>query len=224
VTGTYKITCNEIESEFGEPEEGFSLKLYRVKRQIDMQMFGKFNFGVVEGWLRFETQEPKEAKARVNRFQAAERRECKAEEFDGIESDGQDVDVFAEEGEEAEAEYYENYIHEEIHAPFLLSSSEIPSKINQTWNYRWRGRETGENEIVLEEDTELRTITFSEGGKTLTGYFSCGYIDGICKIEGVKVRAGKPNAGSRIVIEDKWSRLNDSAYEYEQQGRFRGWE
>jgi hypothetical protein len=226
VTGTYRITCEKIESEFGEPEEGFSLKLYRVKRKNDMQMFGKFNFGVVEGWLRFETQEPEEAKARVDRFRAAEQKECKVNVFDGVESDDdvKYLDYFADEDEKVEAEYYENYIREAIHAPFLLSSGETSSKFNRTWNYRWRGRETGENEIVLEEDTELYSITFGEGGTELTGSFGCGYIDGVCNIQGVKVETGKLNAGSRIDIEDKWRRLNDSAYDYEQQPRFRGWE
>ncbi len=54
VTGVWKITCPEFHDENFIGHEKMELRIYRVSGTKVSQMFAKFDFGIVKGWLRFE--------------------------------------------------------------------------------------------------------------------------------------------------------------------------
>jgi hypothetical protein len=136
------------------------------------QMYAKFNMGVIEGVFRFERQGKKE--------------DDSSEEEPGEDSDDDDYDSDRR-SPTPEAFYFES--------PPTQPSAKYP-----TWNYRWRGNETGENEIELYSDVNVYEITFEKKGTKLTGTFGCAYFKE-CNFTAVKVDAGEP---SSIDISMEW--------------------
>jgi hypothetical protein len=208
VTGTWKITCQEIESEWDQHED-MTLTIFRVHKEGHSEIFGEFNFGLVEGWLRFEPQESKDAvKVKPEGTLTGQKRKRVDEDSD----DERDYD-------DDERDYDADELHEEFHLP----PTHVPSKAHPTWNYRWRGRETGEGEIQLESDKNLESITFSgEGGAKLKGWFKCEYLKR-CEFEGAKIELGDPRAALKISIETEWTAFNERAYNYASTARWGGW-
>jgi hypothetical protein len=54
VTGTWKITGPEFHDRNSGNNQKMNLRIYRVSGTKVSQMFAKFDFGIVKGWLRFE--------------------------------------------------------------------------------------------------------------------------------------------------------------------------
>jgi hypothetical protein len=54
VTGVWKITCPEFNFRDFSNHEKMNLRIYRVNGTKVSQMFAKFDFDIVRGWLRFE--------------------------------------------------------------------------------------------------------------------------------------------------------------------------
>ena len=54
VTGVWKITCPEFHDSGSGNNEKMNLRIYRVSGTKVSQMFAKFEFSIVKGWLRFE--------------------------------------------------------------------------------------------------------------------------------------------------------------------------
>lgn len=54
VTGVWKITCQEFLDSYSYHNDELNLNIYRVSGTKVSQMFAKFDFGTVKGWLRFE--------------------------------------------------------------------------------------------------------------------------------------------------------------------------
>lgn len=93
-------------------------------------------------------------------------------------------------------------------------------KQNPTFEYRWRGRETGENEIQPEALKFVRNITFSECGTEFEALFDCPYISGPVRIIGTRKSHGR---GQKFISAQEWSELNEKAYHRESSRRWGGW-
>ena len=79
-------------------------------------------------------------------------------------------------------------------------------KDNPTFQLRWRGRETGEDQIELEAlDYQPRSITFSDSGLKVEGMFDCPYISGPLRFTGKKKSHGR---GQTLSSAEKWRGLN----------------
>jgi hypothetical protein len=195
VTGTWRITCGEIES--GWNVEELTLKIYRINEEANSQMFAEFDFGIISGWFRFEGLAVKKASGTQKGAMAGQKRKWADEDTDSEESD-----------------------EEEVNEAFYLSSKGEPSPKQPKWNYRWRGIETGEGEIQIGSDERLNPVTFSgQGGAKLSGFFECEYLSK-CEFSGIKIEVGDPRKASNISIKEKWKDLNERAYERARAGRW----
>lgn len=75
-------------------------------------------------------------------------------------------------------------------ASTVKHSPPLPMKRKPVYEYRWRGRETGESQIEAGAEEHLRTITFSEHGTKLEGVFDCPY-SGVAHFHSNKGQAWK---------------------------------
>lgn len=100
---------------------------------------------------------------------------------------------------------------------FHLGPNDKPSARNPTWNYRWRGEETGEGEIQLGSDNRLESITFDDKDKSLTGTFTCDFA-GKCDFTGLKVMY-RPH-DSRIDPDMQWENRSKAAYDRASRARW----
>jgi len=86
-------------------------------------------------------------------------------------------------GDEEDEDRYPSDSEEDTEIPdpdFKIPASYHPSSQNPTWRYRYRARETGEGEILLDEDENIYTITFSsEIGEKLSGTIQSTLFDEI---------------------------------------------
>lgn len=89
-----------------------------------------------------------------------------------------------------------------------------------TFQYRWRGEETGEGEIQLEALNFVRDITFSEHGTKFEALFDCPFIGGPLRIIGVQESHGR---GQKLSSAYEWSHLNENAYNRGSNRRWGGW-
>jgi hypothetical protein len=85
----------------------------------------------------------------------------------------------------------------------------IAVKDNPTFQYRWRGRETGEGEIQLEALEYLRSMTFSDSGTKFVGLFDCPFIGRGLRFTGTKTAHGR---GQMLSSAYQWSELNERAW------------
>jgi hypothetical protein len=186
VTGTWRINCLEIES--GWDEEELSLKIYHRDDKAGSRMFAEFDFGIISGWFQFEGRTAKKGAAIAGQKRKLE------------------YDV------EYDSEYSDQ---EEVNDAFYLTRNDKPSSKQPTWNYRWRGRETGESEIQQGSDVSLCSVTFSgEGGCRLSGEFVCGYLNK-CQFTGIKVKMADSRHAREIPIDENWKGLSDRAWDRE---------
>jgi hypothetical protein len=188
ITGSWSIRSPSLEKYCdGGP---LTMDIYRDNSTGKLQMYGRFDFRIVEGILRFEKPGAKEPV--FDRFKPRTERDW--EEYDD---------------ETAEDEDDEN---------FQLGSADKPSPQNPTWNFRWRGKDTGESVIQLFSEEQLCSMTFSgTSGCKVTGTFHNEYIEH-CTFSGVKVGA-QPRRG-RFAIRGAWRDHNWIAYERARIGRW----
>jgi len=209
VTGFWDITCPYMEEEWGSGKDGCSLQI--ASRVIDgrKQMWAEFDFILITGVFRFIA--PSSAGG-ARRTQASTSSKNPAKSVDGDDEDSEDEDNGYEESEEYEDDREDTPTPEE----FYLAADDQPSPSRPTWNYRWRGEETGEGEIQLYSDEKLCSITFSGvGGSKLKGTFDSGLTD---RIEFTGLKTGTEASGGDP--DRAWSSMNESAYESARVGRW----
>lgn len=187
VTGKWKIECDAFES-----DDDLTLNIY-LDKSNGTQMYGKFDFGMVTGVLRFEKQASDSGCS-------AKKQKVKYGYEDMNEEDGED-EWSGRRSPTAES--------------FYLDSA-LPSSKHPTWTYRWRGEETGEGEIQLGSDNEVFQIAFGgPKGTELEGTFGACFT-GNCRFTGRKVGLG---TASSIDIGYEWVKRNADAYERARVGR-----
>jgi hypothetical protein len=211
VTGSYDIKCPVIQDEYDDTGE-HTLDIMSEDTAKGRQLFASFNFGIITGFFRFESQEAeREASKEIASTSAKVGDKRKREERD----DGDEDDY--EEGEEYHSDEYEGR-RSPTPEKFYLGSEEGPSAQNPTWNYRWRGEETGEGEIQLFSDENVYKITFLEpNGTKLKGTFGCEYVTD-CEFTGRKISMEPGDLD--IDISDAWAERNEISHEKARVGRW----
>ena len=111
-----------------------------------------------------------------------------------------------------------NPFKENDNEEFFLPN-DIPSEENPTMSYRWRGREDGENVIQLRSENALYQMTFSDGGRRVTGTWDCDGDPGFVEFSGVKVSDHGIYDGMNINYE--WGNLNEDTYNRENRDRWK---
>lgn len=104
-------------------------------------------------------------------------------------------------------------------AGFYLPLDTITSAAQPYWNFRWRGRETGEGEIQLYSEDYLCSISFSNSGTELTGVFNGG-CTGQVKFSGVKICSDSGEEPCYGDADREWESLNEAAHESARVGRW----
>ncbi|KAI5250021.1 hypothetical protein E4T42_05086 [Aureobasidium subglaciale] len=94
---------------------------------------------------------------------------------------------------------------------FDLSPTQLPSSKNLTFQYKWRGRETSDEEISLEAEKAIQWVKFEENGVKLTGVFESEYL-GETGFEGQKIGKGE---GEKEDLGRMWSKVSPQAHEAE---------
>jgi hypothetical protein len=97
------------------------------------------------------------------------------------------------------------------------STNDKPTARRPTWRYRWRGRETGENEIQLYSDEKVSSITFSKKGTELVGIFK-NDLAGDCKFTGLKINQ-RATSGHHDP-ETQWEEHSEEALTYDSHARW----
>ena len=81
---------------------------------------------------------------------------------------------------------------------------------NPTFALRWRGRDTGEGEILVEALEHASRMTFSEVGTKVEGMLQCLSLGGTLPFTGTKLAHGR---GQKQSSSYEWTALNESAWE-----------
>jgi len=215
VTGSYKISCPYIEEAYPNyySPEDIVLRVGRSESDRGSQMFAKFDFGVIGGVFRFETQ------AGVKKITAGSSNSAqkvgekrKRDAYDNGEDDGEEH--YSDEDD------YGNPRRSPTPEAFYMGSMTKPSPKQPTWDFRWRGQqEGGEEEICLGSDEKVYKITFREPfGTKLVGTLG-GDILPDCEFTGVKFSMAKPD----INIGDEWAKYNERAYDRASSSRWGRW-
>jgi hypothetical protein len=138
IRGSYEVNCPAILEQW-DPHGDLSLTLdlYLETRGGKPQLYGMFNFGVVEGIMRFEKPIPVPKSEKPDESTPKKRKW----DDDPEDLDLQDYPAFnaSSYGESANESYDEKV--------FFLGAKDKPTARRPTWRYRWRGTETGEGEI-----------------------------------------------------------------------------
>ncbi|MCJ1388472.1 hypothetical protein MMC18_001319 [Xylographa bjoerkii] len=218
VTGSWTISCPDIEEQWGEGDTGCSLEVRISQSGGDKQMWAQFDFIAITGVFRFispvpserHTEQPQSSKsgesARIVTGSAVSQNDCRAED-DDEEENGEESD---------EEDEYDEFRESPTPEEFYLSTPDLPSPKYPKWNYRWRGEETGESEIQLYSDKKLCSITFGEpGGTKLVGVFD-GDLTGRIAFTGLKTGV----AEGRGDVDDAWHCWGEQAYENARVGRW----
>jgi hypothetical protein len=91
-------------------------------------------------------------------------------------------------------------------------------KNNPTFQFRWRGRDTGEGQIQLEAlEFSSRNMTFSDSGLKVEGVFDCPYISGGLRFTGTKTSHGRDQ---KLSSAREWRELNEKAWNEESSSRW----
>ncbi|QSZ30904.1 hypothetical protein DSL72_000462 [Monilinia vaccinii-corymbosi] len=202
VRGYYVVECPDIEDEWGEKDSELTLDIYIENKNGRQQMFAMFKFVVVEGIMRFERPTP------VPRSQNGSVKRKREDSY--VDEDGDILMNDIPQYDSNESHYKES--------AFYLKGDDRPTSRRPTWEYRWRGEETGEGEIQLGSDRTSQSITFSNDGKELSGTFKCDFA-GKCHFTGRRVMS--QTRGSRIDPEVEWAKRSEAACEDARQARWR---
>ncbi|KAF2433382.1 hypothetical protein EJ08DRAFT_77515 [Tothia fuscella] len=214
VAGEYLATCAKLD-DFSSRYDKLILTVYRIDAGSKSQMFGKFDFGVVNGWFRFENPTGKTRTPSTAEKIAKIGKKRKRDSWDVGENDDGD-DGEEKDDEEGLYHYGTDGDADEPNGVYLLNAENRPSSKQPIWQYRWRGRNSGEGEIQTDADKVLESVTFSgRGGAEMTGTFRWDYIIGECKFTAVKVKMGNPKEASKIEIDLEWERLTERAHDRE---------
>lgn len=205
IRGSYEIQCDDIEGEWGsQGDPTLTLDLYLQNIGGKQQLYGMFQFRVIEGIMRFEKPipVPKSEKAQEN---------SKKRKREDVDDDGDlnmdTIPSFAE----------DRLPHDYSEKAFFLGTKDKPTARRPTWRYRWRGSETGEGEIQLGSDRFVQSITFTDKGNKLFGTFRCNYT-GECRFTGVKVSSSAIDG--RVDPEAQWTNHGEAAHEYAMKSRW----
>ncbi|KAF2444936.1 hypothetical protein P171DRAFT_286335 [Karstenula rhodostoma CBS 690.94] len=106
-----------------------------------------------------------------------------------------------------------------VQTPRKKSNANFKVKNNKTFEFIWRGRETGESQIQIGSDKNAYEITFGNHGTTFTGKFSCNYV-GKVTIKGTKMSHGHGQKGSSM---SRWEQLSERAHDQESRSRWGKW-
>lgn len=194
VTGTWLIDCPHIEEQWSDVGKLW-MTVFCEQTKKGAQMFAKFSFGVITGVMRFERQPNDQRTASST---------SKKRKADALEED-------------SDSEEHDDYLYGGRRSPtpetFYFGYTTKPTARYASWNYRWRGEETGESELEPGSDSKAYSITFS-GPKvrTLKGTIGSTYFgsEGV-EFTGVKVGVG----GQRdININLEWHGRNRYEYRY----------
>lgn len=91
-------------------------------------------------------------------------------------------------------------------------------KDNPIFQFRWRGRETGEGRIPTEAlGYAPRSMTFSDSGLKVAGLFNCPYISGVLRFTGTKTSHRR---GQTLSSATEWRELNEDAWNEESSSRW----
>ncbi|KAF2170565.1 hypothetical protein M409DRAFT_19384 [Zasmidium cellare ATCC 36951] len=93
-------------------------------------------------------------------------------------------------------------------------------KDNPSFRYRWRGRETGEGEIMVDSDERVERILFGSHGTTFRGTYKCPFIEGVFMIKGTKIRHGNQQEQG---TEHSWDDFTEEAWEVARERRWGRW-
>lgn len=163
-------------------------------------MFAKFDFGAFAGVMRFENDASHPKKKGSTSTKAASKTGSKRKR------------VEEEEENEEEEEEYDWYNPRRSPTPeaFYIPLAQQPSAKTPNWNYRWRGTEQGEGEIVLNSEDDLYKITFGgPSGTKLSGTYGGTYFGKKVPIfTGEKVSMETPE----IDIGYEWAAHNEHAW------------
>lgn len=199
VTGTWAIRCPYIEKTWGMGV-GYDECTLTIHETIDgpaKQIWAEFDFIAVTGVFRFvrpsKQQDNQPAKgSRKRKREASEERRPNVSK--SVPSAGRRVS-------------------------YLLDRDDNPSPSHPTWEYRWRGEETGEGEVQLYSDEASYSITFTgPSGTKLHGVFGGDLMED-CTFTGQKI-GGRSRTANSLTVEDQWGRRSEDAYEYARRARW----
>lgn len=87
----------------------------------------------------------------------------------------------------------------------------MPSPECPSWNYRWRGTDTGCGENQIDSEKKLYKMTFLEPlGTKIEGVFGSDFHKD-CAFTAHKILTGKPYDGN---ISEAWAELSEDAISY----------
>ncbi|KAI9789406.1 MAG: hypothetical protein M1816_006066 [Peltula sp. TS41687] len=197
VTGTWAISCPEIEENWGNGNEECTLTIHEAIDGPAKQIWAEFDFIAVTGVLRLVRPTSQQASKPAKGSKKRKR----------------------EESEEPGPNYGRAGAGGGGRVSYLLDRDDGPSRSHSTWEYRWRGEETGEGEIQLYSDEEPYSIEFfGPRGTELRGEFGGGFMKR-CKITGRKISGGDGSA-NYLSVEDEWSQRSEDAYEHARVARW----
>lgn len=207
VCGSWAINCPKIEDGWGPEgdDPSLTLDIYLEKKNGHHQLFAIFHLRIITGVMRFEKPVPVPKSQKVGESSSKRK-------WDEVDDDG-DVNMADYPSYSGGAQGSKKYNVKE----FYLGATDGPTTRRPTWQYRWRGEETGEGGIQLGSDEAVQAITFSNKGDKLSGTFKSDYT-GECHFTGEKV-ATMP-WGSRVDPEMEWENRSQAAYDYASRSRW----
>ncbi|MCJ1418160.1 hypothetical protein MMC32_004505 [Xylographa parallela] len=221
VTGSWAISCPSMEEQWGENDSGCSLDIMVTVSDGKKQMAANFDFIAITGIFRFISPVPSERRTEKPQSSKSVAPTRVGIGRAGLSDKGVGENVADEEDEDDDEESFEeDGYDEDSESPtpeeFYLSMSDRPSPKYPTWNYRWRGEETGEGEIQLYSDEKLCSVTFGgPGGTKLVGVFDS---DLTGRVEFTGIKTGQTAGGGDPDYE--WHSFNEEAYERAREGRW----
>ncbi|KAK0105507.1 hypothetical protein ONS95_004132 [Cadophora gregata] len=234
VAGLWSISCPHIEQAWDVGS--LTMSLYLETTEKGPQMFAYFDFGVLTGVLRFEKQKgdtktsssPRPAvysnvvdddEHKSGEDNERDEEPEYAEEHLDDDDDDENSDKSSDTYDEKEDDDDEDDEDRRSPTPeaFYFDTITQPSAKHPTWNFRFRGEETGQGEIEIGSDSELYSITFcSPRGQTLKGVIGSSSF-GECTFTGVRVGG---DGNEPLDIREEWASRNASAYDDARIGRW----
>ncbi|KAK8064090.1 hypothetical protein PG996_008742 [Apiospora saccharicola] len=188
--------------------QDLTIAVYRKRTAKGTQMYATFDFIVTNGVFRFERHR------KDTKLAASSRDDTKKGKKARHSDDGDDSEAEGENSDDGSNE--EDYLnsHEPSRSPtpeaFYFGSIPQPSAECRTWNYRWRGNDSGTNEIQLYSDEGLFEIKwYGPRAEKLKGTFGGDFLDN-CTFTGVQIGVGADLED--IDIAEEWDNRNEHAH------------